>query len=490
MSENYQIFSITPATGVMDVLGNAGYTFNFAIADLVDNCISAHAKNIKIFFDLKKSSPYLYILDDGEGMSLEELKQAAIIGFKDISSERNNDDLGRYSTGLKSATRSFCDEVTISSKKLNEKCNSIKLDYSYIRQTKRWEAFLLDSSFLDDKIIEQGTLICCKKLSFIDEDLSEENLYPRFDSLEKSLGHIFGKFLLSNQIKLTLQIHGSLENKIEGWNPFSLKESKSTKIVYSKVIPFKNNDIKVSIYILPTFNNLSKIDQEYMAGNGLIEQEGFYVYRNNRLIKEGGWLGLDKLTLDNKCQYARIEVNIPSSLDNEFKINFSKNSLEIPDELKSEFLNIAKKARKESYSNFDFQQHPELRRTIKKYEEKVWNTSRLNGSLVLSVNKNHPLIQDLSNKLSKYEIDALLNLLTKSLPISTIQEQNTITKEYTDEELFKLMDEMYNKLLNENMNLPQIKAKMVKTEPFNNHKILLAEFFSKKENQDNDSRNC
>ncbi len=35
---------------MMDVLGHSGYTFNFAIADLLDNCISAHAKNIKLFF--------------------------------------------------------------------------------------------------------------------------------------------------------------------------------------------------------------------------------------------------------------------------------------------------------------------------------------------------------------------------------------------------------------------------------------------------------
>ena len=125
-------FSINPGTGVMDVLGHAGYTFNFAIADLVDNCISAKAKNVTIYFDLNENDPFIYIQDDGQGMSLEKLQEAAVIGFKDIDEYREDDDLGRYSTGLKSATKSFCNNIIVSSKKENVTANSIQIDYDYI----------------------------------------------------------------------------------------------------------------------------------------------------------------------------------------------------------------------------------------------------------------------------------------------------------------------------------------------------------------------
>ena len=131
---------------MMDVLGHSGYTFNYAMADILDNCISAHAKNIKIYFDLTLKNPYLYILDDGDGMTFDELKNAAVIGYKDIGEKREEDDLGRYSTGLKSATRSFCDDVVISSKPYDNRCNSIEIDYSHITESKKWEAFILRSS--------------------------------------------------------------------------------------------------------------------------------------------------------------------------------------------------------------------------------------------------------------------------------------------------------------------------------------------------------
>ncbi|UKI51889.1 MAG: hypothetical protein L6V79_06950 [Clostridium sp.] len=78
---------------------------------------------------------------------------------------------------------------------------------------------------------------------------------------------------------------------------------------------------------------MDSTDQQYMNGRGLIDQQGYYVYRNDRLIYEGGWLNLQGLNLDDKSKYARVEVNIPSQLDEEFKINFSKNSLVVPVEL-------------------------------------------------------------------------------------------------------------------------------------------------------------
>ena len=90
-------FSISPATGMMDVLGHSGYSLNFAIADLIDNCLTAQAKNILIHLEYSNNlkEPRLLIIDDGNGMSLEQLKQAAVIGYKDINEEREEFDLGR-----------------------------------------------------------------------------------------------------------------------------------------------------------------------------------------------------------------------------------------------------------------------------------------------------------------------------------------------------------------------------------------------------------
>lgn len=474
-------FSINPGTGMIDVLGHSGYTFESAVADIIDNCISANAKNIILHFNPDKSNPFLYILDDGDGMSLEELQEAAIIGFKDINEIRGSNDLGRYSTGLKSATRSFCNNIVISSKQENLPINSIQIDYAHITSSKKWEAFMLDNFSFSNLINRSGTLVYCDHFNEINKFCLGQIFFDTMDKLQLSLSHIFGKYLLKEKIKIFIEIEGTKTIEIEGWNPFSAKENKSTKLVFSKDIDYKNETISLKAYILPPFNNLSKKDQEYVIGNGLVEQQGFYVYRNDRLISEGGWLDLDGFKLDDKCKSARIEVNIPSSLDSEFHINFVKNNLIVPNDIKPAFMEVAKKAKLESHKNYNYLKHPELKRSIKKDEEMVWKLTKSNQGSVLSINMNHPLIKELVDKYGERDFKKLFNLISKSLPISMIQGQtNTTTISYTQNELNDMMETMYQSLVKEGLDMSSIKKKMGSTEPFKEHLEDLVDFFDKK----------
>lgn len=50
-----------------------GYSLETAIADLIDNSISAGASNIEIICDVASILPTLIILDNGRGMTEEEL---------------------------------------------------------------------------------------------------------------------------------------------------------------------------------------------------------------------------------------------------------------------------------------------------------------------------------------------------------------------------------------------------------------------------------
>lgn len=472
-------FSINPGIGMIDVIGHSGYDFNFAIADLVDNCLSANASKILIYFDLDCENPFIYIKDNGRGMSLDKMKEAAVIGFKGIDEYRDDDDLGRYSTGLKSATRSFCDSIIITSKEKNAPINTIKIDYEYIISNKKWEAFVLDTSPVEDKFDDVGTIVYCEKINFLKAGSSKNTIYEKIEFLEKSLSHIFGKFLLANKVSIFIEVKNSKPIEVKGWNPFSLPLDKTTKIVYEKKYNYLNALITIKAYILPVYNNLNKQDQLYMIGKGLLEQSGFYIYRNNRLIQEGGWLNLDGIGLDDKSKYARIEVNIPSKLDKEFQINFSKNSLVIPDQLKSLFLDVAKKARKESRNNFNFQKHPEFKKTTKKDSERIWKTSKSNNGLVLTVNMEHPLIVELSKAIPNATLKNLFNTLSKSLPVSMIQSQETTTVSYTENELFELMSVVHKKLISEGYGDSEIKKKMVSMEPFKDYKEYLIDYFEK-----------
>ena len=477
---NGKPFSINPGTSMIDVLGHSGYTFNSAIADLIDNCISANAKNVTLFFSNNKK-PYLYILDDGDGMNVNNLKKAAIIADKSIYEDRKDNDLGRYSTGLKSATRSFCNNIIISSKEKGGNANSIQLDYEYISQKEKREAFELLDFKLESLIGPQGTLLYCDNFINENEFFDKKTFYQKLNSLEVFLSHIFGKYLLNGDLTIKIMLDGTDPIYVVGWNPFGVLEDKSTKVIYNKNVYYKGIEISAKVYILPQFNNLSKDDQRYVCGKGLIEQEGFYVYRNNRLIYEGGWLNLKGMKLDDKSKSARIEVNISSALDTEFEINFIKNPLKIPNELENFFIEIAKKAREESHKNFNYLKHPEVKRRVKSEENKVWIASKTNKGLVLLVNEEHPLIKEFIAKCGREYTKRFINLITKSIPISLIQGQNTITSPYSKKEIFDLMDAVYSDLVKGGYDDKTIKRKMAATEPFKEHIEELIKFFEEKE---------
>jgi len=462
---------------MLDVLGHAGYTFAFAIADLIDNSISAQAKNINIFINTQTANPYIYILDDGLGMTLEQLKNAAILGYRDISYERNGFDLGRYSTGLKSATKSFADNLYVSSKRKNDSTHTVQIDYKHIRQTQKWEAFVTNEFEYSNLIEEQGTLVFCDSLRI------KGDIYSKLEHLESSLSHIFSKYIQYEDLNISIQTSLSTKNKksIKYWNPFELIENKSTRLIHQETFKYKKGTISIKSYILPVYNNLSPIDQTYMEGKGLMEQQGFYIYRNKRLIQESGWLGLPGLKLDNKSQYARIEVDITSNLDEDFDVNFSKSSIKVPDDLIAKFLEIAKKARTESKNGYNYNKTGIKKQTIQIKEEKIWSISNSSEGMVLSINTNHPILNEICSDLTTNQKKKLFNLLSKSLPINMIQNQETSVQSYTKTEIMNLIEDMYNKYISEGLSLGEIKKKMISIEPFKSRTDELIEFFGNKE---------
>lgn len=474
-------FSINPSTNMMDVLGHSGYTFDTAIADIIDNSITAHAKNITIYFELKKDNTIIYILDDGDGMNLEKLHQCMIPAYQDINEIRNCDDLGRYSLGLKSASKSFCNQLFVCSKVRNKKASTVELDFEYIKEHDIWEAFELDSFEYEKALGDHGTLVLWNNVTFKNTTSRLDDLvvYEIFEKLEKSLSHTFGKYILEDGLNIYIQSYKSTKKiKVKGWDPFYLPNNKSTSIISTKQLKFNDKYIEITSYILPIFSNLSKEDQDYMMGRGLIEQQGFYIYRNKRLIQEGGWLSLPNISADQKCVYARIEVKIGTFLDNEFDVNFSKCKINIPTELINPFTEIANYARKNSRKNYDYVKNPSIKSTIKKPTDiKVWKTYKTDEGIKLSINLEHPVIKKVFEKLKDSEIKKITNLITKTIPINMIQTQGGIEEKYNEVDIKELIKETYIDLKATNLDLSTIKKQMFKTEPFNMHLDELIEFF-------------
>ncbi|MEW6609040.1 MAG: ATP-binding protein, partial [bacterium] len=167
-------FEIAPSPNLMETISHSGYTLEAAIADLIDNSISGKARNISVDFNYRFMDSTVTITDDGYGMSLEDLKDSLRIAHKSIRDNREVEDLGRFSLGLKSASASYCRKLSISTKKLDNNQFTAVLDFDHLLKVNKWEAFLIENP---REIQKHGTIITWEHLSFIENDEEKAQSY-------------------------------------------------------------------------------------------------------------------------------------------------------------------------------------------------------------------------------------------------------------------------------------------------------------------------
>ncbi len=102
--------SVPPDPGVLKAIG-LNHAFESAIADLVDNSVDAHASQILVRFVLRRGLiTHLLVVDNGRGMTADEVDGAMRLGRPNPHS---TDALGHFGMGLKAASFSQADELTV-----------------------------------------------------------------------------------------------------------------------------------------------------------------------------------------------------------------------------------------------------------------------------------------------------------------------------------------------------------------------------------------
>lgn len=93
--------NIPKADMLMGSMRSMGYSFESAIADVIDNSISAGCSYVSLFFPTDSfQKQAVGILDDGCGLSREELFEAMCYGSSAAEAARSENDLGRFGLGL------------------------------------------------------------------------------------------------------------------------------------------------------------------------------------------------------------------------------------------------------------------------------------------------------------------------------------------------------------------------------------------------------
>jgi hypothetical protein len=323
------------AASLLESMRSIGYTLESAIADLLDNSISAHAKYIRIEFR-SEPQPYLAIIDDGCGMSADRIAEAMRHGSTNPLSLRDVQDMGRYGLGLKTASLSQCRRLTVVSKK-NGEINGLCWDLDIVVLRQSWVMLELEPSELEAlphysefARLESGTMVLLEKTDRLlaGESSTETAFRNKMDVVHNHLALVFHRFLSKEpgHQKVALSINGAVINSID---PF-LHEHKATQRLDEESFFVEGIKVSVKPFILPHLSKLSVEEIRSAGGDeGLRNQQGFYVYRNRRLIIWGTWFRLAKK--DELSKLARVRVDIPNALDYLWTLDIKKSAAHPPE---------------------------------------------------------------------------------------------------------------------------------------------------------------
>ena len=358
---------------LMNSMRSIGYSFKTAVADIIDNSISAHATEVRIYTPINDNL-FISFFDNGEGMDRDELLNAMKYGSNRDS--YGETDLGRFGLGLKSASLSQCKKLTVISKK-NDKLSAFCWDLDSVLYSKTWDCLELDSDEIDQmpmievlKEVSQGTLVVWQNFDIIYKKSSghvREALSEEVEDTEKHLSLVFHRFINRPFNPLKIYINN---DKIVGFDPF-LEEHPKTDSQKPSIIKCEGADIKIQQFILPHMSDLSNSDIEKLGGDDMLRSgQGFYIYRNDRLIIYGTWFRLASSNLSSELyKYGRIKVDIPNVLDDMWDIDIKKQNATIPKQI----LSSLKKAVSNVRSRSKDKSSKRAKLKLEKDDTKIWN---------------------------------------------------------------------------------------------------------------------
>lgn len=423
--EEYELANPNAAS-LMQSLRAFGYDISTAIADLIDNSITAQANIISIYFEWNNGNPWISIADNGYGMSESELYEAMKTGGKNPLDERPADDLGRFGLGLKTASFSQCKRLTVASKRKDEDVHVRCWDLDIVTDENAW-ILLKSASDNANQLIDQyftncecGTIVIWEKLDRIvpGTSINDEEYQNAFLSYAKAVKeHI--------AVVFSAYMHGAKkvqfflnERAVQMWDPFMTDSTYTTRMP-SETLFVNGYEVKVRPYILPHQSKLSVEEFNQNAGlHGWNAQQGFYIYRNNRLIVVGNWLipGMEKL---EQYRLARIRVDIGNETDSEWNIDVRKSTAIPPICIQKEMKRIALVAQRES-SKIYRHRGKKLARTGKKEQSFVWHQNVRHGKLGYEINRDHPIIKNMLQTDEGNNIRQLINLIEETIPVPMI----------------------------------------------------------------------
>ena len=398
-----------------------GYSLKTALADIIDNSISAGADRVRLEVDTVSNNPTVVIADNGCGMSESELLDAMRLGSKNPTCDRLPSELGRFGLGLKSASFSQCRSLTVITRQ-NGITSCARWDLDLVANTNAWTLELIEDyeNELGYNLLgEIGTVVIWKKLDRLVGDIDNsankiEHMNAEFSLAERHLRLTFHRFLEPQKSKTQISINN---RQLIPLDPMASLHP-STQKDPDDNIRLSNGNVRIRSYTIPHYKKMSQHEWDELGGpEGHLKSQGLYIYRENRLIIAGSWLGLAKQTELTKL--SRIAIDIPNTMDSQWKIDVKKSSAQLPQLVRERLKRIIERfvgSSKRTYRSRG-------QRLVEGTMHPIWTRVQVEGRVHFKPNSEHPVFQAFSACLPhelQEGFERCIRLLGAGLPIDAL----------------------------------------------------------------------
>lgn len=420
---------LRPSAGtLLESMRDIGYSFDSALADILDNSISASAGRIEILNGLDaENQPYMAIVDDGHGMGADELTAAMRHGSKSPLASREEGDLGRFGLGLKTASFSQCRRLTVVSRKDGE-AHGRRWDLDRVVEADEWLLQRLDAHEIEElpgieSLPPTGTLVLWQALDRLDsEDPSPARLSVALNELfaeaRRHLALTFHRYIRPEPFDVDLApIEISINGyPIEAADPFALHMSPTSDSHEVARLKAGDSQITAQAFTLPHHSRLTPTQLEKMAlGSTLAETQGLYIYRAKRLISGGTWLGLGKRSEMSKL--LRVRVDVPTSLDSFWGVDVRKSRIRPPSAVRSRLRPLVERMTQSAKRPYTYRG----RKQVQDATLPMWDRIEERGHIRYVINRTHPLIEGIRSADEDFsKVESILAVIEASLPLEAM----------------------------------------------------------------------
>lgn len=462
------------ASVLVESLRDIGYSLQTAVADIIDNSLTAGAWKIELLADTHAEVPAIGVLDNGSGMTEAELLEAMRPGSRNPLEERVATDLGRFGLGLKTASFSQCRRLTVITRKHGTvSCAAWDLDKVAVHD--RWILDLPDDLAgipWSECLTGDGTLVVWEKLDRLvgpHGSSDRQDLVRQLDDTASHVEFVFHRFLSGGEGRggrVEMSING---RELRPFDPFH-SHHPATQHHPQETFVLDGHEIRIRPVTLPHHEKVSEADWKRYAGpEGYVSNQGFYLYRNRRLIVHGTWFRLARQVELTKL--SRVLIDIPASLDAAWKVDVKKASAQPPAPVRDRLRRIIERIGVPSRRTYTARGA----RLTEGNRLPVWTRSQDKNRISYGLDTEHPLFTAFETQLDAETIKGfrkILGFVAATLPIEALyadvsaRSESVVPQPLDQEDFREIVKATWNVLTARGLSVAEVEAKMHSADPF------------------------